>query len=575
MSTFLSTLNKEVIKLKATYKLSDGKAFGMWLCRDYLELEESDAFEAASIDGGNDKGIDLFHIDDSTERIIISQLKYNAKGSYRASKNELLGLIHSTDWLKDIEGSSREGRPELTSAAKDYSLAVSKGYSIEYIYAFCGPSHKDVSDTARQFNASESGNIPSRVCKILDLNTLKEIHEEAINQSARVASCDLEISKYLEEIGPYGEAIVTTLTGAQLHGLYEQHGDRLFDRNVRLFLGARKGGVNAGIRATLESSSERMNFWAYNNGVTMICDDFDVSADRKKIKLTNFSIVNGCQTTVSLANEPITKLKDVRVLARFIKSTEKIIDSIITFNNSQNPIRLWDINSQDKLQKKLKKDLAALSKPFFYVLRKGEVQKLTDAERAKFKRDGKIQQIPHDLSAQFLGAFKGLPAIGYKDKGRIFSSHKEEVFPTQIRAEEIVLAWQCSRVAKDLVKSELETALEVEDIERVSILKRGSAFFVVAIMAVLLHERNGTTFLNKIKAEVAGSNATLQRLENYATVALEWYVEVVSEMIENKEDISSIVRSQASWTKIKGKVIGKWKIFRLAKALMEQSLPKL
>lgn len=575
MSTFLETLNKEVTKLKSAYKLSDGKAFGMWLCREYLELEESEAFEAASIDGGNDKGIDLFHIDDSTERIIIAQLKYNAKGTYKANKNELLGLIHATDWLKDIEGSSREGRPELASAAKDYIAAASKGYSIEYIYAFCGPAHKDVSDTARQFNASEAGNIPSRVCKILDLKTLKEIHEEAINLSTRVASCKISISSYLDETGPYGEAIVTTLTGAQLHELYEQHGDRLFDRNVRLFLGARKGGVNAGIRATLESNSERKNFWAYNNGVTIICDDFDFSEDRKTIKLTNFSIVNGCQTTVSLANEPTTKVKDVRVLARFIKSTEKIIDSIITFNNSQNPIRLWDINSQDKLQKKLKKDLAALPKPFFYLLRKGEAQKLSDSEKAKFKRDGKVQQIPHDLCAQFLAAFKGLPAIGYKDKGRIFSTHKEEVFPAQIRAEEIVLAWQCSKIAKELVKSELQLALEEENADRVSILKRGSSFFVVAIMAVLLHERNGTTFLNKIKSEVVGSNTTLQRLDNYAKVALEWYVEVLSEMIENNEDISSIVRSQTSWGKIKAKIVSKWKVFRLAKDLMEQSLPKL
>lgn len=575
MATVLQILNKEVSKILSTYKLSEGKSFGMWLCREYLELDESDSFEAASIDGGNDKGIDLFWVDDSTQRVIIGQLKFNRQGKYKATKNELLGLIHTTDWLKDIEDSSRQGRKELTAAAKDYNTAISNGFSIEYIYAFCGPPERDVSDTARQFNASESGNVPSRYCKILDLNTLTEIHEEAINQSARVSSCSIELPTFLEESGPYGDAIVTTLKAAQLHALYEQHGDRLFDRNVRLFLGARKGGVNAGIRATLDSTAERKNFWAYNNGITIICDDFNISNNKDEITLSNFSIVNGCQTTVSLSNEPINKLKDVRVLVRFIKSTEKIIDSIITFNNSQNPIRLWDLNSQDKLQKKLKKDLANLAKPFLYVLRKGEVQKLSDAERNKFKRDGKIQQIPHDQCAQFLAAFKGLPAIGYKDKGRIFSTYKDEIFPSQIRAEEIILAWQCSRAAKELVKSELEAALAEEDQDRVGILKRGAAFFTVAIMAVLLHERNGATFLNKVKPEVAGSNMTLRRLENYATIALEWYIEIINDLIETGEDTSSIVRSQASWTKIKARTVSKWKIFRLAKAVMEQSLPKL
>jgi len=61
--------------------------------------------------------------------------------------------------------------------------------------------------------------------------------------------------------------------------------------------------------------------------------------------------------------------------------------------------------------------------------------------------------------------------------------------------------------------------------ERVVILKRGAKFFVLAAMAIILHERNGKTFLNKLKGEVAVSKTTGQRLKNYATMALEWYVE--------------------------------------------------
>ena len=147
-----------------------------------------------------------------------------------------------------------------------------------------------------------------------------------------------------------------------------------------------------------------------------ICD-FD-PPKRGKMELRNFSIVNGCQTTVSLANASQDALADIRVPSRFIRASEKVIDSIITYNNSQNPIRLWDLNSQNKLQKKLKKQIAELPQPFFYALRKGEIQKLAPAERERFKRDGKLQQIPHDLNAQFIAAFPWLPAIGYKDKGK-------------------------------------------------------------------------------------------------------------------------------------------------------------
>jgi hypothetical protein len=63
-----------------------------------------------------------------------------------------------------------------------------------------------------------------------------------------------------EEKGSFGTALVTTLSGDQLMRLYRDHGDRLFERNIRLFLGARKGGVNAGIRDTINSDSDRSNF---------------------------------------------------------------------------------------------------------------------------------------------------------------------------------------------------------------------------------------------------------------------------------------------------------------------------
>lgn len=574
MQTFLKVLNKKVQKFKKVYKLSEGKAFGMWLVTEYLGLDENEAFEAVSIDGSNDKDIDLLFVDDEAERVLIGQLKFNSKGRYKATKHELLGLLHTTDWLRDIEGIKREGRKELESAAKDYNQAILNGYSVEYVYAFCGPDQKDVSDTARQFNNSEAGNIPSRNCKIMALETLRTIHDESINQSTRVASCVISLSNYFEESGAYGDAIVTTLEGEQLRELYEKFGDRLFDRNVRLFLGARKGGVNAGIQETLDSTSERKNFWAYNNGLTFICDDYS-EPKCGQITLSNFSIVNGCQTTVTLAHASSEALKDVRVAVRFIRASERVIDSIITFNNSQNPIRLWDLNSQDKLQKKLKKDLATMPQPFFYALRKGEIQKLTNAERSKFRREGKVQQIPHDINAQFLAAFHGLPAIGYKDKGKVFSIHRDEVFPPQIRREEVVLVWQAGKVAKELVKKELGEAIANEDENRVEILKRGAAFFILAIAGVLLHERNGQTFLNKLKPEVAASKTTVRRLENYMTISLEWYVDIMMELIASGEDVASIVRSQSGWQKIKPKVTSRWKVYRLAPKVMEESLPKL
>jgi hypothetical protein len=574
---FLVYLGDQVKKYRTEYSLTEGKAFGLWYAVDSLELQEDEAYEAVSFDGGNDKDIDFFHVDQEAERVLIAQLKFNAKGQYKGRKGELLGLIHTSDWLKDPESLEREGRADLAAAAQDYKDATGHGFSVEYIYAYCGPPYKDVDDAARQFNVSEAGNVPSRSCRVVHLESLIAEHNERINQTTRIGNAALKVipTMSFEEKGGFGKAFVTTLTGTQLRELYSNHGDRLFDRNVRLFLGARKGGVNAGIRGTIDSENDRPNFWAYNNGVTFVCDSYNIAG--KTLTLNNFSIVNGCQTTVTIANSPPTSVRQVRVLARFIAAPERAIDPIIRYTNSQNPIRLWDLTAQDKLQKKLKRELAQLPTPFLYVLRKGETRQLPPPERKKFKRVGAggLRAIPYDLAAQCLAAFRGLPAIAYKDKGRVFSSHYDDVFPDQIRAEELVLVWQAASVAATVVKRELEQAVQDQQLGRVAILKRGAKFFVLAAMAIILHERNGKTFLNKLKADVAISKTTETRLRNYATIALEWYVEAMQELVDAGNEVTTLVRSQEWWMKIRERIQSKWKVYSLAKKVVEDSLPRL
>lgn len=131
---FLKYLRDQVKKYRKEYSLNEGKAFGLWYAVDSLELEEDEAYEAVSFDGGNDKDIDLFYIDQESERVLIAQLKFNAKGQYKGRKNELLGLIHTTDWLKDSESLERDGRHDLAAAAKDYVDGIGRGFSVEYIY---------------------------------------------------------------------------------------------------------------------------------------------------------------------------------------------------------------------------------------------------------------------------------------------------------------------------------------------------------------------------------------------------------------------------------------------------------
>jgi hypothetical protein len=73
---------------------------------------------------------------------------------------------------------------------------------------------------------------------------LQLLFEESEGGSCRIDKAKIQLVHSFPQDGPYGTSLVATLPGTELARLYEDHGDRLFDRNVRLYLGERSS-VNA------------------------------------------------------------------------------------------------------------------------------------------------------------------------------------------------------------------------------------------------------------------------------------------------------------------------------------------
>ncbi|NIZ80301.1 abortive phage resistance protein, partial [Escherichia coli] len=72
--------------------------------------------------------------------------------------------------------------------------------------------------------------------------------------------------------------------------MHQQYQNQLFEGNVRLFIGERKGGINEKI---IETAHLRPgDFWALNNGITIVAESFE-HISGNKYDLRRFSIVNG------------------------------------------------------------------------------------------------------------------------------------------------------------------------------------------------------------------------------------------------------------------------------------------
>lgn len=149
-------------------------------------------------------------------------------------------------------------------------------------------------------------------------------------------------------------AYLAIVPGTFLCNIYRKFGGQLLESNVRSFLNVR-GTVNKGIRNTILNEKEK--FFTYNNGIACTADSIELNKEGNRIlKLKNFQIINGGQTTASLASAVIKdgaeeNLKSIFVAMKLtVLSTpdEELVSDISKYANSQNKVSQSDLNSNKK-----------------------------------------------------------------------------------------------------------------------------------------------------------------------------------------------------------------------------------
>ena len=154
------------------------------------------------------------------------------------------------------------------------------------------------------------------------------------------------------------------ISGEVLSAIYEQHGPRLLERNVRSFLQV-KGAVNKGIRDTLRDEPEM--FLAYNNGISVTAESVDIVRDENNKpsikKIRDMQIVNGGQTTASIYNAKKDKKIDIDLSKVYVQMKLSVIDSsenmdeivpkISAFANTQNKIQMADFSANDPYHRRI------------------------------------------------------------------------------------------------------------------------------------------------------------------------------------------------------------------------------
>ena len=149
---------------------------------------------------------------------------------------------------------------------------------------------------------------------------------------------------------------LAVVPGQILNDLYLEYGSRLLEGNVRSFLSVR-GKVNKSIQNTIKNYPEM--FFAYNNGIAATASEIDTEMTTEGLRITrikDLQIVNGGQTTASIANTILGARKDENIdISRLYvpmkisvlehSMSERIIPKISEYSNSQNKVDASDFFS--------------------------------------------------------------------------------------------------------------------------------------------------------------------------------------------------------------------------------------
>ena len=154
------------------------------------------------------------------------------------------------------------------------------------------------------------------------------------------------------------QSIIVNISARSLKGLYEQYGYRgLFAQNLRYYV--KNAKIDGNIIESIQEHPE--NFWYYNNGVILVCDDYQINGN--SILIRNFSIINGGQTTKLVGETDFTQ--DFYIQCKIIKNKYESVDERLEFianvaeaTNTQKPIKDKDLIANRIEQRLLKKQLA-------------------------------------------------------------------------------------------------------------------------------------------------------------------------------------------------------------------------
>ena len=349
----MEIIRKEIEQIQNQYKkvfgdiISDEVAFSyISLSHFYLQPNTPNIVELRDYitDGPNDGGIDFVYYDDELNKVILGQSKYT-------------GTLDNNSVIEELN--------KMSNTVKSFQNGNTGNYNEKV--------KRELQNALDRLPENDSGNVEYAIFTTAQINTLGILEKidngeyiyskdmvsiyhiddisEKIQRSwenldtVSVATLKIDTAhNYLKYNSESTQGVMVNISASSLRALYNKYIDKgLLNLNIRRFISNKR--VDTGITDTMEN--DRSNFWFYNNGITIACQEFVV--DGNTVKIYDFSIVNGGQTTTLIGRNKGKSNPDFYIPCKIISTNKKndlaYFNKIAEATNSQKPILARDLKS--------------------------------------------------------------------------------------------------------------------------------------------------------------------------------------------------------------------------------------
>ena len=392
-------------------------AFNFWILDKLFKIDE-DVIESYIVDY-NDKGIDCYVWHEESGDLYLIQNKYFSEDN-RSLSNEYIQNDFLTRAIGALEKDSYSRDSDLQQI---YNRNSSRDdFMIHYhLYVTNNVSKSDaIMNGIKKFNEHNCPHV-AEIYGLDDIGNLyfgepiKDKQTFKFTLTTINKGTVLSVDNINYDLGLNIDARYSLVPVYKLYEMCKKAKEKeyaLYEANIREYLGT-SGSVNKKIMETLRNPKDRVNFFFYNNGITIIADQ--ISKVEKKGKISEFEIinpqiVNGCQT-VSTIYETLNSLsvnsleeefKNTYVMVKVLSipskedsSMAKLYHDIVTYNNSQNAINQKTFAASADEFKRIQSEFER--KGFLLCIKQSDKHQFKE----KYKKSSSLRQKNADLLEKF------------------------------------------------------------------------------------------------------------------------------------------------------------------------------